>query len=102
MARSIKEWAESTRTAAMRVTPKKLGVLRNSLYVKQKGTATIIGAGGAAEPYAKSVHENLRSGVKWTTPGTGPKFLENPIRERMPVLGRALKKDIDEELERFR
>lgn len=57
--------------------------------------------GGAAMPYALAVHEhlsehsplswriaeNVGTGVRWTVPGTGPKFLEsvlNESRESMP------------------
>lgn len=60
--------------------------------------------GGAASAYAIAVHEHLSEhspaswveaersgrGVHWTTPGTGPKFLEGPINEAQPNLGVAI------------
>jgi hypothetical protein len=53
--------------------------------------------GGAAMPYAIAVHEHLSEhsppswvkaeqsghGIHWTTPGTGPKFLEGPLNEAL-------------------
>lgn len=51
-----------------------------------------MGYGGAAESYAIAVHEHPSdysppswvthpNDIDWTTPGTGPKFLEGPINE---------------------
>ena len=56
--------------------------------------------GGAADAYAIAVHEHLSEHsppswikaeenghpVQWTTPGTGPKFLEGPIDEALPEM----------------
>jgi hypothetical protein len=105
MARGMRGWAEQTRTDALRVTPKDLGTLRNTLFVdqKQQGELNIvtIGAGGPAAPYAVYVHENLKSNVHWKTPGTGPKYLENPIKQNMPKLDVDISKELDKELERI-
>jgi hypothetical protein len=60
--------------------------------------------GGAATPYALAVHEHLSEhsppswikaeqsgdGVHWTSAGTGPKFLENPIKEAQPTLAQKI------------
>jgi hypothetical protein len=35
--------------------------------------------------------------IHWTTPGTGPKYLENPINERMPKLGQEVARELDKE-----
>jgi len=98
VARGMRGWAEETRTAAIRVTPKDFGNLRDTIYVKQEGTVTEIGAGGPAAPYAVIVHENLKSSVHWKTPGTGPKYLENPIAERIDKLDPAISAELDKEI----
>ena len=44
--------------------------------------------GGAAQAYALAVHEypsahsprSWRGGVRWSKPGTGPKYLETPLK----------------------
>lgn len=60
--------------------------------------------GGAATPYALAVHEHLSEhsppswiraeqdghGIHWTSAGTGPKFLENPIKEAQPTLAQKI------------
>ena len=112
VARGMRSWGEQTRTQAIKVTPKMWGALRDSIYVDQSlksGKATLnIGAGGPAAPYAVVVHENFgrtRSkyhSIKWTTAGTGPKYLENPIRERMPLMDGEISQEIEEELKRFK
>jgi hypothetical protein len=76
------------------------GILRASGQVslpvrKGKNISVTLSYGGAADAYAIAVHEHLSSHsppswvtaednghpVQWTTPGTGPKFLEGPINE---------------------
>lgn len=100
IARGMRAWGETTRTAAIKVTPKDWGTLRNTIFVDQNTTGEqtrlTIGAGGPAAPYAVVVHEKL-SGVNWRTPGTGPKYLENPIRERMPKLDDRVAREVERE-----
>lgn len=100
VARGMRSWAEQVRTAALRVTPKKWGTLRDSIFVKQdvKGVASAIsiGAGGPAAPYAVVMHEKLFS--NYTTRGTGAKYLENPIREAMPKLDGEVSRELDKEI----
>lgn len=90
IARGMRAWGEETRTAAIRVTPKDLGNLRDSIFVSQtvdgEKVVLVLGAGGPAAPYALIVHEQLSSKIHWSIPGTGPKYLENPINERMNLL----------------
>jgi hypothetical protein len=50
------------------------------------GVAVDVGYGDTATDYALAVHENLEPGVNWTRPGSGPKFLENPLKERQDQL----------------
>lgn len=80
------------------------GVLRASGLVAEpirrgRNISVLLSYGGAADAYAIAVHEHLSSHsppswitaeenghpVQWTTPGTGPKFLEAPINEWMPT-----------------
>lgn len=104
VARGMRSWGEKTRTAAIKVTPKKWGPLRNSIFVKQESEGEtrklIIGAGGNAAPYALVIHEKMEQEVEWTTPGTGPKYIENPIRSRMSMLDDDIAKQINREIEK--
>lgn len=104
--RAMRGWGEITRTVAVRITPKDLGALRNSIFVKQDEDGSTqritIGAGGGSAPYAVHVHENLKSTVKWKTPGTGPKYIERPVRERMPKLDGDISRELDKELAKMK
>ncbi len=81
------------------------GVLRASGQVSvpvRSGTkiSVTLSFGGAANAYAIAVHEHLSAHsppswvvsvengkeIQWTTPGTGPKFLESVINEYMAVM----------------
>lgn len=85
------------------------GVLRASGQVSQpvrnwRHISVLLSYGGAAEAYALAVHEHLSEhsppswvkaeesgkGINWTTPGTGPKFLEGPINEAQPTLAQKI------------
>lgn len=90
------------------------GVLRASGRVSEpvRGRGRFISVtlsyGGAADAYAIAVHEHLSDysppswiiaeenghPVQWTTPGTGPKFLEGPINEAQPTLAADIASDI--------
>lgn len=97
--RGLYGWAEQTRTAAIEVTPKNLGELRDSIHVPVPSPdecKVSIVAGGPAAPYAVRQHEKLFD--NYTTPGTGPKYLENPINERMPKLSEDISRELDKEI----
>jgi hypothetical protein len=65
-----------------------------------RSISVMMSFGGAAEAYAIAVHETPSSYdppswhtmyengglIQWTTPGTGPKFLESVINEYEPVM----------------
>jgi hypothetical protein len=84
------------------------GALRGSIHVTEpqfsvRGFIRVaVVAGGPAAPYALAVHEWVDPKVNWTVPGTGPKFLEEPLNEARPgiereleaALGRAVKKGL--------
>lgn len=40
-----------------------------------------LGYGGVAVNYAWHVHENMNPNVRWSRPGSGPKYLEGPLKE---------------------
>jgi crotonobetainyl-CoA:carnitine CoA-transferase CaiB-like acyl-CoA transferase len=75
------------------VTPLRYGLLRAATY-----TTPARAEGGAITAsiynnqfYAKYVHE--RKGlIHWTTPGTGPKFIEAPLREAVPEIQESIQK----------
>ena len=97
------KWAEKTRTAAIEVTPKHLGELRDSIRVPLPDADDCkisIEAGGLAAPYAVIQHEKLFD--NYTTEGTGPKYLENPINERMPLLKESIANEIEREIQKVK
>jgi len=74
--------AEMVLAKSIAVTPEEWGALRGSGTVKplNGGKTQEIAYGGAAAPYALVQHE-APGGWNYTTPGTGPKYLETPLRE---------------------
>jgi len=49
---------------------------------------------GKVVTYAIYVHERTDA-VKWTTPGTGPKFLERAVREILPQVGQIVGRRVE-------
>jgi hypothetical protein len=67
------------------------GVTPEFAYDTEEGVAIDLGYGSEAVGYAVYVHENLDPVVAWSKPGSGPKFLENPLKDRQSELpGRIL------------
>ena len=85
------------------------GILNASALVSEpeingKNVSVTMSYGGAASEYAIAVHETPSehdppswvimyqkgSMIQWTTPGTGPKFLEGPINEAVPTMAARL------------
>src|SRR3990172_9163537 len=84
-------WGSERQTEILQVTPYKYGPLRSSIRVRMLSDTEIeFSAGGPAAPYALIVHENLSPTVHWTTPGTGPKYIERPVLAGMEAFGKAL------------
>jgi len=109
ISREVYQFAEEVMTESKLRVPVKTGTLMNSGHVEppvqQGGRITVkLGYGGAAAPYALYVHEALEGAVPpspswswtkkvaaggqiaWTRPGSGPKYLENPLKERQDQL----------------
>lgn len=77
------------------VTPLDKGELRKSLATEHatinKPYAKVVSKGNIA-PYNARVHEMLDPSVNWTTPGTGPKFIENTFKNNaLKTFNRVLK-----------
>lgn len=102
-------FAEEVMTASKLVVPVKTGTLMNTGHVElpqstPQGVIIQLGYGGPAAPYALYVHEALEGAVPpsahwswtkkvagggqiaWTRPGSGPKYLENPLKEKQDEL----------------
>ncbi len=124
IARGFRSWGEQTRTASLRRTPVDTGALRSTVGTAttiQGDRVTVslhaggpAGSGGqppspgrspktgrpapASVGYAWYVHENLKGGVNWNAGGTGPKFIENPIRENIDKLDREVAAELEREI----
>lgn len=89
--RVLYQFGEEVMAASKEVVPVDSGTLMSTGYVtpsEQQGDEILVtlGYGGPAAPYAGIVHENLDPHVRWTRPGSGPKYLENPLKERQDGL----------------
>ena len=80
--RSIGQCTEDLLDKAVQKTPIDSGELRLSgtATVEKKGVESIgrVGFGGGQVDYALSVHETIKN---YKEPGTGAKYLENPLKE---------------------
>lgn len=95
-------WRHATEVGnrALEYTPKDLGILRGSKVVtlpEVKGNEIVseVGFGGAAAPYAVIVHEDMRT-KRWTTAGTGPKYLERAHLEEAGKLEERIGEEVAE------
>jgi hypothetical protein len=85
---------------AIKLTPVRTGNLRQSAYsdvfLRKMGNE-IVGEIGYQAAYAPFVHEMTvsRSGnpIRWTKPGTGPKFLERPLKSSTKQIIQILERD---------
>ena len=80
--KSIGQCAEDLLDKAVQKTPIDSGELRLSgtATVEKKGVESIgrVGFGGGQIDYALAVHETIKN---YKEPGTGAKYLENPLKE---------------------
>ena len=82
--KQIELCSEDLLRKAVDATPMDTGELRRSgtVSVDKKGMMTTgkVSFGGGAVDYADIVHE-MPNTTNWTEPGTGNKYLENPLKE---------------------
>ncbi len=112
MARGLSVEADQIMTAAKRITPVAPhgNTLRSSGHVKPavikpRSASVILGFGGAAADYAQAVHEfpskfsppswQGKTSLNWNAAGTGPKFLEKPVKAAKKGLGNRIARHID-------
>ena len=91
VARELYVFGTEVMEASLRVVPVKTGALMNTGKVDPPvydgdEVSVKIGYGDEAVGYALYVHENMSTTVNWTRPGSGPKFLEAPLKERQDKL----------------
>lgn len=99
--RGVSDWEEVLKEAAMEYTPKDTGALRGSYLASIEPTSGRYGVrylikfgneliGAEGKNYAAEVHE-WPDDKNWTTPGTGPRFLERALWENADRLIGAVK-----------
>lgn len=96
VAAELYQWCEERMAVSKERVPVKHGHLRSTGKVEKpvwdgNEVSVTMGYGGPSDDgayvdYAGAVHEMMDSSVHWTTPGTGPKYLENPIKEDIKAL----------------
>ena len=87
-AQTLREEAEEVMTRSKELVPVDTGTLRSTGHVpptrRERNTVEVdMAYGGPAAAYAVHVHENIKAGIHWSVPGTGPKFLERPYIESL-------------------
>ena len=93
--RAANKTVEILLNKTVEVTPKDDNFLRQSLTTEHatssKPYAKVVSKGNIA-PYNVRVHEWLDPSVKWSVPGTGPKFIENTFKNNaLRTFNRVLK-----------
>lgn len=89
-------WTRDVNNIVLNATPLDQGPLRQSMYkVKRVKYMGFVFETGFTEFYAPIVHE-WTGPVNWTTPGTGPKYLQHPYYSigtatLLPFLKRSVK-----------
>ncbi len=95
--------AEEIMANSKEVVPVDTGALMSTGHVDapvetDHGVSISMGYGGPAAPYALYVHEELDPNINWSRPGSGPKFLENPVISMQPDIAPRIKKAVLEAL----
>jgi len=91
VAGELYRFAEEVMAASKEIVPVDTGALMNTgkvLLPEETGDmiSVTLGYGDEAVGYALYVHENLSPTVNWTRPGSGPKYLENPVKDKQDEL----------------
>lgn len=82
MEAAIYQKAVEIMAKAIPLTPARTSILRSTHYIAPpvRGLSGPVSELGFGTKYAEPVHEASPS-LTWTSPGTGPKFLERPVNE---------------------
>lgn len=98
LARVITQQAQLVMRESKRRVPLLNGILRSSGQVRParvvgltRVEAARLSYGGAASAYAFYQHREHNPPFHYSTPGTGPGYLANPLKERTPMLSAAVK-----------
>lgn len=100
VAKELYQFAEEVMGDSKQVVPVETGALMNTGKVTpptftSNGVEVTLGYGDESVDYALIVHEELqsRSGgpIKWSRPGSGPKYLENPLKAKEDQLAPRIK-----------
>lgn len=93
--RAVAEVGEDLLGRSLDVTPKESGDLRRSgnsrPYDEPGGPGVSVGYDAE---YALAVHEMLSDEVDWSTPGTGPKYLEGPFLQEKARYAKHIKDSV--------
>ncbi len=86
------QFAQEVMTDSKQVVPVDTGALMSSGQVSTPAVSgreisVALGYGNQSVGYALYVHENMSPNVHWTRPGSGPKYLENPLKAKQDQLG---------------
>jgi len=94
----IKQTMEQLKARVIEVTPLDKGNLRSTIrvYLPADNIGELLAGNmmGTGSPpkyvdYALEVHE-MPANMNWTTPGTGPKYMEGPLKEISPSFYRRM------------
>lgn len=86
------QFANEVMSESKRVVPVDTGALMSSgqvalPQVNGREISVTLGYGNQSVGYALYVHENMNPNVHWTRPGSGPKYLETPLKAKQGELG---------------
>jgi hypothetical protein len=95
IARELNVIAEEVMSESLEIVPVDTGTLMSTGHVDapqetEEGVSITLGYGGPAASYALAVHENLDPNVHWKRPGSGPKYLEIPLKAKQDSIPRRL------------
>lgn len=84
--REMYQFASEVMAVSQERVPVDTGALMSTGRVEvpiDDGTEVVVtlGYGSLSVGYALAVHENMSAQVNWQRPGSGPKYLENPLKE---------------------
>lgn len=95
VAAALYQFAEEVMADSKQVVPVLTGALMNTGKVEApvddgRLITVMLGYGDESTPYALYVHEELQSPsgnpINWTRPGSGPKYLSNPLQAKQDEL----------------